>query len=294
MKVSCLSRNRIFEGKKPPTAQEGDIFIDDKKQAYIFLSGKWQKLCKETSATQAVKVPMDILNDGSCYAYYPFEGNVNDIGGKFNGTWHGKPAYGDGIVGKAALFTGDGSYIEFDKYAAQLAKDLKAISFWFNPDKEQYVNPSYNYVTLIHIDTGDGCHKEGFQIRLNSPKPQYSIWIISDFGKKSFYETPVTSPNYWFDANKWYHIHINLFGDKMLYINGKAIQTIRQPNKEFYNVTAFWLGLLRYTCNGADPTSMGRYRGFIDQLRLFNRPLNQGEVRKVYEAELKVHQNTQP
>ena len=61
----------------------------------------------------------DIFNDNSCIAYYPLDGNVNDMCGRYNGTWHGNAQYENG----AAKFDGK-SYIETN------IKEYKSFSFF--------------------------------------------------------------------------------------------------------------------------------------------------------------------
>jgi hypothetical protein len=79
---------------------------------------------------------LDIFDDGSCMAAYTFDGNVNDLGGNYNGTAT-SITYTAGKYGQSASFNGTSSKIELPSALSDgSTTDANCISFWFNVGAE--------------------------------------------------------------------------------------------------------------------------------------------------------------
>ena len=60
-----------------------------------------------SSATDGSSDFQTVFGDSGLVAYYPFDGNANDLSGNYNGTWSGTEQYDTGILGQAAKFDGN-------------------------------------------------------------------------------------------------------------------------------------------------------------------------------------------
>jgi hypothetical protein len=100
------------------------------------------------------------LTDG-LVAYYPFNGNANDLSGNGNdGTEHGTPSYSEGAFGQAISYNGS-SYISLPTQpVSNLFYDTWTISFWAKAQSQDDV-PSFGFANSGNANKDNPVHSYG-------------------------------------------------------------------------------------------------------------------------------------
>jgi len=201
-------------------------------------------------------------------AYYPFDGNANDLSGNHNGTWNGTEQYDIGVLCQAAKFDGS-SYITATDSGFPSGNDNRTISLLLNMSSIASNSSSFGYGT----DTDYSRYT--FMVGTN-----YQIGIGINLAN-IFY----TSGN---TINNWYHIIIVLNGttlnDISFYNNGILLTTIDSSTNSSYTIDT----VLDKLVIGKDVSvSSSAMTGLIDNFRVFNTALTADQVALLYKMESK-------
>lgn len=191
-------------------------------------------------------------------AWWPGEGNANDIKGGYNGTLLGNITYAPGKIGQAFSFDGSASYVQTPNVINGWAEGT--IDLWtkFNnvTDVQQIFAASTN-------TTGDR-----IQLYLVNANPDFEIWAP---GWQSL-TAPVILV-----TGQWYHMAASWgSGGMKLYLNGVLAGT--NPNytgpvlpTDYHRLGAtYWLSSFM--------------NGLVDELEIFNRALSDQEIADIYNA----------
>jgi len=218
-------------------------------------------------------------------AYYPFDGNANDESGNGNdGISEGGIIYGEGVNGQACIFNNVDTSIYLGENVFNESMQIAmtgSVSLWFNSD-DTFVSVPYDRVDLfdseeilrirIHETTGG---EIGANASNNGTLPSGSI------GTGEIIEN-----------NRWYHVAMTWDVNQpttKLYVNGEFVDTVTPgggTNPISFNVRsratrigASWMG--------TNPTypGAGRFKGAIDEVRIYNRALSPTEIKLLYEAD---------
>jgi hypothetical protein len=201
----------------------------------------------------------DFFGDGSAVALYQFDGNANDTGGNYNGTWVGTEQYDVGKFGQAAKFDGTNSV---NCGVINTTYDELWISFWM------YWDGSYGT---------DGVMPIGFY--------KYDLWLRNGYfgwntSAADIYGIDFPASEY---ANKWLHVVVNFktgsYGDTM-YING--VKQVLSQKMNSINSSDAVIKNVEFHISGYGDSNDYLFRGLIDQVRIFNRALTEDEVQQLY------------
>lgn len=209
-------------------------------------------------------------------AYYPFNGNANDMSGKGNnGSVSAATLTTDrfGNSNYAYSFNGSSSHIRVN-HSSSLNSSSVSISGWFNT----------NTLPTNEADSVKGIVNKWWQLNstCNGNYNAYSLGLTKPAGKNpvvgaatSFYAGDVFYSSNVIEKNKWYHFtftHSATSGGK-LYVNGQLVNS---------NTTAGTI------CNSTNPIYIGAevtngtlwrfFNGKIDDIRIYNRVLTQSEI----------------
>ena len=201
-----------------------------------------------------------ILNAGSTQslALYRFEDNANDT------------ASGTGKFGKGAVFNGSNSEITLPAALSDgSTTDTNCISFWFNVGAEVTSSSSGNEI-MSFSKSGSNTGK----IALGSTTGNFSnetFSVTSDVANQYTYITE-TIPAGWNHAVVQWNSSTTKWD---IYINGQAKSTSTFGTNEQGKL------LLNF-----GKRSSYYYNGKLDQVRVFNRSLNQNEVTTLYNETL--------
>jgi len=219
------------------------------------------------------------LNNG-LIAYYKFDGDTKDSSGNGNnGVEYGGVTYVDGIIGKAGSFDGVD-----DEMKTPVNNELyKSMSFWAYLSTEN----------LYKISFGNGKKEQRFSLRVDTYKDQsetvrpriYGQWRdgCCSGGTWDYYNT---YSDIKVQKDGWYYFYIQraLDGDESptIYINNQKVSKINHhkggegiPSRTFKDTIS--VGYL--TLNRGDKVYE---KGIIDDLRFYNRALNEEEIAELY------------
>lgn len=237
---------------------------------------------KENDTNIPEVVPEDIISD--LEAYYPFDGNLDNIvsknggkaklhGGAGTDTWN-KPAAGDakygiGKKGQAFDFNGGANNTEGNnglELDAKVTGNSYTMSFWAQMDKYE------QFTSLVFADSD----KDGaFNLAENwndNTFPRLRVW------KDGVFDTCVDAWNTP-DPETWTYITVTYENESIcLYRNGKLIEKKGNTGNTLATIKDqyIYLGINKW-----DATIDGR----IDNFALYNRALSPGDVAALYEEE---------
>jgi hypothetical protein len=209
--------------------------------------------------------------DSGLVACYPFNGNANDMTGNgHNGTVVGATLVPDrfGNANSAYQFADNtGSYINVPNFSSILTANDIAISFWSQANSNTSDQP---FMAQPDVES----NRFGIAVNYTSVG---AIWdygdLTSSSGRMSYNTGYSTSwQHYVFQVSQTQNL-------KQIYLNGVLIDS--SPYGMAYNASGTSLNI-----GGANVWSGGwaGFPGVIDDIRIYNRALNQKEVDSLYHA----------
>jgi len=231
------------------------------------------------------------LNDG-LIAHWNFnECNAADsTGNGYDGTVFGNILCVDGMINKALNFDATDDHIQLSKTLD--ANSTKSLSFWINtrgPDGRNdagIVLAKYSWFGrrsfLIYSHDGD---TSKILVKFYSDGVSYDGDSIS-----SYYENPeeldsnkyTIINNYELETNVWNHVAVNVTETEIeIWINGIITNKVKRDYQQYFNS-----GEPTYIGNafliGGDFTYDYRLNGILDDLRIYDRTLNEEEILALY------------
>jgi len=198
-------------------------------------------------------------------AYYEFEGNANDSSGNGNdGIEHGGVTYVDGVIGQAGSFDGVNDYIKLNKKNI-VGEENFTFSTWIKPSlfdskwgRSFYTEQNTDEFSKFNIQLKNN----EIQLfgRYNSTDRDFRV-SIQDNVKNNFY-------------------YITIIKQKNIlkyYVNGIYINKFLMESEIYddVDIKKIFIG----TQTGSKDTS---FKGLIDDLRIYNRALNDNEIKELY------------
>ena len=237
--------------------------LNDAGRDFIFLA------IAEEVFTPITRNATNPFGDASELALYKFEDNANDAEGSYNGTATSSVTYPTGYIDKAVSGFTSSQYVSIPTMGVFLAKNTSSVSMWILSSGAtspldyifaDYSGSSFNHG--IYLSTDGKIHRS---TRYNSS------------------ETDLSSTNSCADGS-WHHVVsiVNVSNNThQLYIDGSlnASGTVSTNswsslgNTEKVLIGGLW---------GSDQSNNLPFGGSIDQVRIFNRALDSGEVLQLY------------
>ena len=203
----------------------------------------------------------ELLKEG-LVSHYEFEDNANDSSGNGNdGTVREGVSYTVGVSGKAASFDGTSSYISLGHNNPIQVDQPSSYSIWVRSQDIRYT-PLY-----LYHEGGGSSH---FYLGENR-----EIYFHTR-GDEKWNRTQSTSA---YQVGQWIHI-VGVFtgSENKLYINGVLENSI--PNNKLENRN--YSGIHSGNAIAAHGGETHFFKGEIDELRIYNRVLNNGEIQSLY------------
>jgi hypothetical protein len=237
-----------------------DLFNYKKPAPITYKRREWEKYQYTLKNEGTINI-FDIFGDNSAVALYRFEGNANDDGGQYNGTWHGNEQYVDGKFGQAAKFDGNGSYIDiggnFDEIIT--SGSSFSISGWIRWDAlnnwSRFVDFK-GYFVVFNKGTGNT--------------------LIVDYRGNNNHRVQLDN---FIEIGKLYHfvyVYNKDTNEYLLYINGNKMNTTDDDAGDNVS-TKSGNYIAKSNWDGDD-----YFKGLIDQVRIFNKALTDEEVNTLY------------
>lgn len=203
--------------------------------------------------------------------YWPFSGNANDESGNgHDGTLFGPILESDrfGRNDAAYYFDGVNDYIYITN-SSLVEGGYVALSFWLKKD----ISESSGYPIITGNQNDYYIHCEGDSI---------SCWIVTD---QPHGGSPITGfeTEYGYSPyNQWNHIVLNYDGNNLeMYINNVLSKSI-PANGHIFTPQSDHLVFGIYFLGGSPSNQTTYYGGLLDDIRIYNRPLNNVEITNLY------------
>ena len=211
-------------------------------------------------------------------AWWPAEGNANDIVGTNNGALFGGASFAGGEVGQAFSFDGTNGYVQIpDSDALKPANVTIEAWVWLDPNLpsnnggEQIVfkkNTSTAWfegysLSKTTINNGDGTYSDRFQFCVSRAGDQVAI------NSQTIAQRGV-----------WYHVGATYDGNQsILYINGVAEVSATPGFALDYDTDPVFIGT-----TGTWAPYLGMFGGRIDEVSIYNRALSAAEIAAIYNS----------
>jgi PKD repeat protein len=204
-------------------------------------------------------------------AYYPFNGNADDESGNGNhGVVYGNIQYENGVLDKSARFD-EKDYININKPDALNTVETMTISYWL-----KYYKPVSGsgdvYATLWDKERTLFTYAGSTLIshHLSETPESNSVSVSIPMG--------ATIPL----ENQQFHLITVVVSDNKLksYKNGEFISESDRKGVSLSKLSDNW-------CIGQSGSNTYYLNGNIDELRLYNRPLNSLEIKQLYKQGIK-------
>ena len=201
---------------------------------------------------EEVFVPDNFFNDNSTVATYKLDGDAGDSSGNGHNGTASNVTYAAGEFDDAAVFNGSSSKISVTGLGSILASF--SISSWFNAISDTNLNIIY----ALGWDTpGDS----RIALRVDNGSIKINAGTDNTWRTLSSYSTGV-----WYNIVTSYNDNLNQI---TIYINGQ---------EELSYSTDIGANLSRNFVIGEFGSASRYFNGKIDQVRIFNRALDAGEV----------------
>jgi hypothetical protein len=208
-------------------------------------------------------------------AHYAFDGNLKDDSGNGNdGSIVGAIRYVPGPLGMAAVFDGK-SWVEVkDSESLDLGRDF-TFSLWLNADVVE-IEKAQGMLTKLGSDLNDTI--PAYSLAERSMQPELQRYDASDnigFG-------PI-SANKRTDAHRWRLLTVTYDGESIrFYQNGELLSQKESPGGTRLTGSHGKLQI------GMVPLVEGNcyYSGRMDDLRIYNKALSQGEIKGLFQEAL--------
>jgi len=225
-------------------------------------------------------------------AHYKFDDPSNlgkDSSGKGNhGTAHGGLGSADGVIGQAGSFDGVDDYIQITPQSDVSAISDFTITVWTYFDYRTDNSGIRHYVFDGHTWSKDApdndIFRDGFAIMYDANNNIEEIYNHINIGSGTIYNGQKGV----FDlSHKWLQVSfIRKSSELLTYINGKKINLNYVNNNvkdEILNMQHNWfIGTAIGNNQNYHVKDNYSYKGLIDDLRIYNRALNESEIKKLY------------
>jgi len=230
-----------------------------------------------------------IDNNDDLVGYWSFDDSTNvgndDSGNSNNGINHGASWISDGVNEGALDFERDNAnYISF--LSPVLNTPPYTICAWVKPESLP-VNDNWYFL----CNGGATSHSYGFALYVNglaNPEPYWAFEVKRSDGVGGGFMSPI-------ESNEWVYISGTWDGTTSensikFYLNGEIIGT-STPTQNIVN------GPIRNLMIGKDSEGQGSdidtlwFDGYIDEVRIYNRVLNQNEIQDLYYGIIDINQS---
>ena len=210
---------------------------------------------------RVVEIPMGNLNNG-LVAYYPFNGNANDMSGNGNnGVGYNGVTYAGGVFGLAASFDGVDDFVRVPM----------SLRIQYPLTVSMCVNPTVNdfWSSDNSIASGMG---------YNNTDNKFYFKILTS-------NNPYTSNPAAFSSsdNEWHHV-VWVYDGVMLkgFVDGnEAVSVPRTGSLLYGQFGQFDDTTIGSYCSGPPCGLQSSFKGLIDEVRIYNRALSEAEIQQL-------------
>jgi hypothetical protein len=210
-------------------------------------------------------------------AWWPGQGNANDIAGADNGTLSGGASFANGKVGQAFNFDGVNGYVEVASNSNLNPAASFSIEGWIYPRQDRLQS-----IMSKWTDSPAEPNQRSYAFATGSNE---ALWFsISDWAHQ--WDLPFHSfstTNNVFVLNTWSHVaavYDQLAGARRIYVNGVKVAERIDPPITVTNSTA----TVAIGAQSAGGPATYYFDGLIDELSFYSTALSTAEIQAIYNA----------
>ena len=204
-----------------------------------------------------------LANAPSPTGYWPFDGNLNDVVGTANGTFHGGQAsYQKGQMGQAISFDGVDDYVSIP---SPTNPAMYTIALWVKPARTN------DAALVTRTDASGPTTSWSHQLRIQSGVFHHYLWVGAE---RHVPGTTTIVPD------TWYHVAIvaQNNGPMRLYVNGK------EDGASIDTAGTLWATGTQIYVGSNSGHAMGWYQGLVDDLRNYTEILSAADIQKIMKS----------
>ena len=226
---------------------------------------KPKPIAKPTTKPVTKPKPKPVTKPIACY---DFDGNANDQCGNHNGTWNGNEQYGNGINGKAAKFDGK-SYIKLTDNLLNFGSKDFTVSMWINANKFDVTNGG-----LFYFKSTNDRNSIYSNVHSDNTGNHLVVGTYDAGGNRN----DLMDTNISLETSKWYYFVFTRKSDVFsIYVNGEKFSKTMNVKIDAAGSNAKL---------GMNPATSGeRFNGLVDELKVFNIPLTDNQIKEFYNKE---------
>jgi Concanavalin A-like lectin/glucanases superfamily/Immunoglobulin I-set domain len=198
-------------------------------------------------------------------AWWPAEGNANDIMGINNGTAYGGLTYAPGEVGTAFNFDGSSGYVSVPSSPSLLFSNAFTAEAWINlgtPPSGDETIAAKGVDANVPVD---------WQMLVYGGKLAVQINVAGNW-------SPIVCATT-LSPGVWYHVAMTYDGSNLQgYVNGVLDGSVSVPGSMQTSSYALKIGVY------SPAAHLAYFRGKIDELSLYSRTLSSNEIAAIYNA----------
>ncbi len=208
-------------------------------------------------------------------AYWPMEGNYNDVTGNgYNGSAVGSPSFTTGVFSGQAISLNGSSYLNCQNSSGLTLYDGGTITAWIKASALSQTSDWASVITkgrwawrLCRNGYGSG-NKDGIAFHFNSPSYEYQA------------NGSITAMD-----NTWHHLAATYDGQNIiLYVDGELDAFVATPEAVSSNADGVYIG-----SRSDNPTGRG-WTGQIDEVRIYSFAMDQATIQLLYDQNRSCYQ----
>ncbi len=231
----------------------------------------------KTTSVQALPIPTGsacVAPPSGAVAWYPGDGNANDIIAGHDGVLQNGVTFAPGIVGEAFSFDGVNSFVRVpNASAAAFGSAPFTIALWAKFNSVSFGEEGLDHAFISSEISGWVFWYEIIGSGPDSGKGVLHFSILSD-GEKP----PVVNFEHWIpEPERWYHLAVTRnSATYTLYINGVQVSSVNDPNgpSNVYNSLTI----------GNDRGATSFFNGLLDEITIYHRDLSAEEIQSIFNA----------
>ena len=201
-------------------------------------------------------------------AYWPLNGNPNDVGGNFNGTVT-DITYIGGKFNQAASFNGSTSFVEFAHN--HFIDSEYTVSAWINTDN---ATSASNQTIWGNTGYDLGLTFQGVIFHVNNTALRVQQYPV---GTTSSTATGLIT------SNTWYHVALSYNStESKIYLNGELVLTASVTGPGYITSYPMTPSIGAYVLDGYSPRVWEFFDGAIEQVRLYASILSLTDIQNIY------------
>ncbi|MCK4999069.1 MAG: FecR domain-containing protein, partial [Anaerohalosphaera sp.] len=226
------------------------------------------------------------------HAHWRFEDNLSGMAmnsankSQYNGRFFGNcsleevgPDLGDGESNTALVLDGQNSYVKFENIVNKRLEQYSVV-LWVRPDSDE----AQNIIVCSGFQGPDYDFSMQLRVGINKQFEFYTLSKIHEMvgGKGKF----TIHADDTVQVDRWYFLAATIDGhnEVRLYVDGELTASTIMNDKLFNSYPDIFIGCPAGNKRNYPEHKMGAFRGTVDDIAIYNRHLDENEIKSIYKS----------